>query len=136
MADDIIYVNKLRNIVYKDGEILETDVKKSNDNIEDTIFDIFSRLLIKNGEQRKAFYHVVFDKKEYTKSTLSKHLVELYGKSERTYARAIEYLYKKRIRLMHISDVFRRYGKINVSLDYNLSLLDLDNVKSIIIHIV
>ena len=130
MADDIIYVNKLRNIVYKDGEILETDVKKSDDNIEDTIFDIFSRLLIKNGEQRKAFYHVVFDKKEYTKSTLSKHLVELYGKSERTYARAIEYLYKRRIFYNN------RYGKINVSLDYNLSLLDLDNVKSIIIHIV
>ena len=130
MADDIIYVNKLRNIVYKDGEILETDVKKSDDNVEDTIFDIFSRLLIKNGEQRKAFYHVVFDKKEYTKSTLSKHLVELYGKSERTYARAIEYLYKKRILYNN------KYGKINVSLDYNLSLLDLENVKSIIIHIV
>ena len=129
MADDIIYVNKFRNIVYKDGEILETDVKKSDDNVEDTIFDIFSRLLIKNGEQRKAFYHVVFDKKEYTKSTLSKHLAELYGKSERTYVRAIEYLYKRRILYTD------RYGKINVSLDYNLSLLDLDNVKSIIIHI-
>lgn len=131
MADDIIYVNRLRDIVYRDGEILETDIKKSDDDtIEDTIFDIFSRLLIKSGEQRKAFYHIIFDKKEYTKNTLSKHLKDLYGKSERTYIRAIEYLYKKRI-------IYNdKYGKIHVPLDYNLSLLDLDNVKSIIIHII
>lgn len=131
MADDIIYVNRLRDIVYRDGEILETDIKKSDDDtIEDTIFDIFSRLLIKNGEQRKAFYHIIFDKKEYSKNTLSKHLKDLYGKSERTYIRAIEYLYKKRI-------IYNdKHGKIRVSLDYNLSLLDLDNVKSIIIHII
>lgn len=131
MADDIIYVNRLRDIVYRDGEILETDIKKSDDDtIEDTIFDIFSRLLIKSGEQRKAFYHIIFDKKEYTKNTLSKHLKDLYGKSERTYIRAIEYLYKKRI-------IYNdKHGKIRVPLDYNLSLLDLDNVKSIIIHII
>ena len=95
---DILYVNRLSNTVYKDGEILETVyAAKKTDTIKDTIFEIFSRILTRNGEQRKVLYHLMYDVAEYNKNSLSKHLKELYGKSDKTYTRAIDYLISRRI---------------------------------------
>lgn len=127
---DILYVNKLTNTLYIDGDILETNISRAkNDLPRDTIFDIFARIITKNGEQRKVLYHLLFDKAEYNKSTLCKKLSVLYGKSSRTYERALDYLYGKRI-------IYNDRNKIiHVALDYDLSLLDLENVKSVIIHI-
>lgn len=127
---DILYVNRLTNNVYVDGEILETTIGKSKKDLpKDTIFDIFARIITKNGEQRKILYHLLFDKEEYNKSTLCKRLSMLYGKSSRTYERGLDYMFGKRI-------IYNDRNKIiRVTLDYDLSLLDLDNVKSIIIHI-
>ena len=127
---DILYVNRLSNTVYKDGEILETVyAAKKTDTIKDTIFEIFSRILTRNGEQRKVLYHLMYDIAEYNKNSLSKHLKELYGKSDKTYTRAIDYLISRRI--INIT----KYKVLQMNIDYNLSLLDLDETKSIIIHI-
>ena len=127
---DILYVNRLSNTVYKDGEILETVyAAKKTDTIKDTIFEIFSRILTRNGEQRKVLYHLMYDVAEYNKNSLSKHLKELYGKSDKTYTRAIDYLISRRI--INIT----KYKVLQMNIDYNLSLLDLDETKSIIIHI-
>ena len=125
---DILYVNRLSNTVYKDGEILETVyAAKKTDTIKDTIFEIFSRILTRNGEQRKVLYHLMYDIAEYNKNSLSKHLKELYGKSDKTYTRAIDYLISRRI--INIT----KYKVLQMNIDYNLSLLDLDETKSIII---
>ena len=127
---DILYVNRLSNTVYKDGEILETVyAAKKTDTIKDTIFEIFSRILTRNGEQRKVLYHLMYDIAEYNKNSLSKHLKELYGKSDKTYTRAIDYLISRRI--INVT----KYKVLQMNIDYNLSLLDLDETKSIIIHI-
>lgn len=127
---DIIYVNRLSNIVYKDGQILETTINKGKkDTARDAVFDIFARVLTKNGEQRKILYHLMFDKEEYTANSLCNKLSKLYGKSARTFQRAVEYLYTRRIIR------FGKHRNITLPLDYDLSLLDLDQVKSIIIHI-
>lgn len=127
---DILYVNRLTNTVYIDGEVLETSVKEPKKNLHiETIFDIFARILTKSGEERKVLYHTIFDKAEYNKNTLSKHLSALYNKSERTYYRAIDYLLSRRI-------IYQTKSKIlKVPIEYDLSILDLDEVKSIIIHI-
>lgn len=128
--NDILYVNRLSNIVYKDGEILETIyAPKKNDTIKETIFEIFSRLLTRNGEQRKVLYHLMYDIAEYNKNSLSKHLKDLYGKSEKTYTRAIDHLIVRKIININKQKI------LQMNIDYNLSLLDLDNTKSIIIHI-
>lgn len=127
---NILYVNRFENKVLVDGEILETHVAKSKkDSPRDTIFDIFARILVKNKEQRKVLYHVMFDKEDYTNKKLCDKLQLLYGKSARTYQRAIDYLCSIRI-IKH-----NRYKVLKVNADYDLSLLDLDNFKSIIIHI-
>lgn len=127
---DILYVNRLTNTVYSDGEILETNISKSKkDTKRDIIFDIFARILTKNGEQRKVLYHIIFDKEEYNRNTLSKKLSSLYDKSSRTYERAIDYLFTRRIIRAD------RHKILKVTIDYDLSLLDLDEVKSVIIHL-
>lgn len=127
---DILYVNKLTNVIYQDGEILETSVKKDKkDTQRDTIFDIYARMLVKSSEQRKVLYHIIFDKEEYTRNKLSIKLSQLYGKSSRTYERAIDYLFGRRIIRAD------RHKILKVTIEYDLSLLDLDSVKSIIIHI-
>lgn len=128
--NDILYVNRLSNTVYKDGEILETIyAPKKNDTIKETMFEIFSRLLTRNGEQRKVLYHLMYDIAEYNKNSLSKHLKDLYGKSEKTYTRAIDHLIVRKIININKQKI------LQMNIDYNLSLLDLDNTKSIIIHI-
>lgn len=128
--NDILYVNRLSNTVYKDGEILETIyAPKKNDTIKETIFEIFSRLLTRNGEQRKVLYHLMYDIAEYNKNSLSKHLKDLYGKSEKTYTRAIDHLIVRKIININKQKI------LQMNIDYNLSLLDLENTKSIIIHI-
>lgn len=127
---DILYVNKLSNIVYTDGDILETSINKSKkDTMRDTIFDIFARILTKNSEQRKVLFHIIFDKEEYNRNSLCKKLNMLYGKSTRTYERAIDYLFGRKL------IYYNKHKALQVPLDYNLDLLDLDNIKSIIIHI-
>ena len=127
---DILYVNKLTNVIYQDGEILETSVKKDKKETQrDTIFDIYARMLVKSSEQRKVLYHIIFDKEEYTRNKLCIKLSQLYGKSSRTYERAIDYLFGRRIIRAD------RHKILKVSIEYDLSLLDLDSVKSIIIHI-
>lgn len=127
---DILYVNRLTNIIYQDGEILETSIKKDKkDSQRDTIFDIYARMLVKNSEQRKVLYHLIFDKEEYTRNKLCIKLSQLYDKSSRTYERAIDYLFSRKIIRAD------RYKILKVSIDYDLSFLDLDSVKSIIIHI-
>lgn len=127
---DILYVNKLTNTCYKNGEILETNIvlNKKDKTAKEAIFDIFARMLTKNGEQRKVLYHIMFDAYLYNSSTLSTKLSYTYGKSERSYRRAIEYLLNKKV--IQIKD-----KKFVVNIDYNLALLDLDEVKSIIIHL-
>lgn len=128
--NDILYVNRLSNTVYKDGEILETIyTPKKNDTIKETIFEIFSRLLTRNGEQRRVLYHLMYDVAEYNKNSLSRHLKDLYGKSEKTYTRAIDYLIVRKIININKQKI------LQMNIDYNLSLLDLENTKSIIIHI-
>lgn len=127
---DILYINRLTNTIYKDGDILESSIKKDKKDIQrDIVFDIFARILVKSSEQRKVLYHVIFDKQEYTRKTLSAKLSELYGKSTRTWERAIDYLFSRRILRAD------RYKVITVPIEYDLSLLDLDSVKSVIIHI-
>lgn len=127
---DIIYVNRLTNVCYRDGDILETSYTKTKkDTPRDIIFDIFARILTKNGEQRKVLYHLIFDKEEYNRNNLCKKLSTLYGKSTRTYERAIDYLFGKKLLRTD------RNKTIKVPIDYDLSLLDLENVKSIMIHI-
>ena len=128
---DIMYVNRLSNVVYKDGEILETFIAKAKkDTPRDAIFDVFARVIAKNGEQRKVLYHLMFDKEEYTTNSLSKKLSELYGKSNRTYQRAVENLNLRRI------IKYDKHRVLKLPIDYDLSLLDLDSVKSVIIHII
>ena len=128
---DIMYVNRLSNVVYKDGEILETFIAKAKkDTPRDAIFDVFARVIAKNGEQRKVLYHLMFDKEEYTTNSLSKKLSELYGKSNRTYQRAVENLNLRRI------IKYDKHRILKLPIDYDLSLLDLDSVKSVIIHII
>lgn len=127
---DIIYANKLTNVILKDGEILETVIKRNKKDLpNETIFDIFARIITKNGEQRKVLFHVIFDKEEYNRYSLSKKCSLLYGKSDRTYQRAIDYLFGRKIIYQD------RYKTLKVPVEYNLSLLDLDKVKSVIIHI-
>lgn len=127
---DIIYVNRLANVVYKDGEILETFINKAKkDTPRDAIFDIFARIITRNSEQRKVLYHLIFDKEEYTANALSNKLAKLYNKSARTFQRAIDYLYVRKIIRAD------RHRILKVPIDYDLSLLDLDKVKSVIIHI-
>ena len=82
-ASDILYVNKLTNVVYQDGEILETTYRKAKkDTLTEAIFDVFARMLTRSGDERKVLYHLIFDKAEYTKNSLSKHLSAIYFKSE------------------------------------------------------
>lgn len=127
---DILYVNRLLNIVYSDGEILETNISRiKKETPRETIFDIFARILTKNSEQRKVLYHITFDKEDYTRISLCKRLSLLYGKSDRTYSRAIDYLFGKRIIIQN------KHRILKVPIEYDLSLLDLDNVKSVMIHI-
>lgn len=127
---DILYVNRLTNVVYKDGDILETTINRSTkDTAKETIFDIFARLLAKNVEQRKVLYHIMFDKEEYTRAKLCKKLSLLYNKSDKTFSRALDYLFGKRIICQDRNRV------LQIPTEYNLALLDLDDVKSIIIHI-
>lgn len=127
---DILYINRLTNTVYTDGDILESSIKKDKkDTQRDIVFDIFARILVKNSEQRKVLYHVIFDKAEYTRKTLSNKLSELYEKSPRTYERAIDYLFGRRILRMNGHKV------ITIPIEYDLSLLDLESIKSIVIHI-
>lgn len=127
---DILYVNRLLNIVYSDGEILETNISRiKKETPKETIFDIFARILTKNSEQRKVLYHITFDKEDYTRISLCKRLSLLYGKSDRTYSRAIDYLFGKRIIIQN------KHRILKVPIEYDLSLLDLDNVKSVMIHI-
>ena len=129
MSNEILYVNKLRDVFYKDGEILETDINRPKDiTMQNLIFDVFARILVKNAEQRKALYHLMFDKVAYNRNSICKKLSNLYGKSDRTYSRALDYLYSKKL-------IYNKDGIIEVSVLYDISLLDLDNVKSIIIHI-
>ena len=127
---DILYINRLTNTIYKDGEILESSIRKDKkDTQRDIVFDIFARILVKSSEQRKVLYHIIFDKQEYTRKTLSTKLSELYEKSPRTWERAIDYLFSRRILRADRNKV------ITVPIEYDLSLLDLDSVKSVIIHI-
>lgn len=127
---DILYINRLTNTIYKDGDILESSIKKDKkDTQRDIVFDIFARILVKSSEQRKVLYHVIFDKQEYTRKILSNKLSELYGKSARTWERAIDYLFGRRILRADRNRI------ITIPIDYDLSLLDLDSVKSVIIHI-
>lgn len=127
---DIIYANKLTNVILKDGEILETVIKRNKKDLpNETIFDIFARIITKNGEQRKVLFHVIFDKEEYNRYSLSKKCSLLYGKSDRTYQRAIDYLFGRKIIYQD------RHKTLRVPVEYDLSLLDLDKVKSVIIHI-
>ena len=127
---DILYVNKLTNIVYKDGDILETSIKRDKkDTQRDIVFDVYARMLVRNSEQRKVLYHLMFDKEDYTRNKLCVKLSQLYGKSARTYERAIDYLFGRRIIRAD------RYKTLKVIIEYDLSLLDLESVKSIIIHI-
>lgn len=129
-ASDILYVNRLTNVVYQDGEILETTYRKAKkDTLTEAIFDVFARMLTRSGDERKVLYHLIFDKAEYTKNSLSKHLSAIYFKSERTYQRAIDDLLNRRFIQQSKSRILK------VPIDYDLSLLDLENVKSIIIHI-
>lgn len=127
---DILYVNRLTNTLYRDGEILETNVKRSKKNTpRETIFDIFARILTRSGEDRKVLWHLMFDKEEYTKIRLAARLAALYDKSSRTYLRSIDDMLRRRI-------IVQTKNKIlQVPIEYDLSMLDIDNVKSIIIHI-
>lgn len=128
---NVIFVNRLTNIVYKDGEILETIINKKKDSTpKDVIFDIFARVITRNGDERKVLYHVIFDKEDYTNKTLTEKLSKLYAKSTKTYQRAINSLCLRRI-IKH-----NKNKVIKSMIDYDLSLLDLDDVKSVIIHIV
>jgi len=127
---DILYVNRLTNVVYQDGEILETNVHKSKKATHiETIFDIFARILTRCGEERKILWHIIFDKEEYNKIKLADMLEKLYDKSSRTYLRSINEMIKRRIIIQS------KHKVLKVPIEYDLSLLDLDNVKSIIIHI-
>ena len=48
---DILYINRLTNTIYKDGDILESSIKKDKkDTQRDIVFDIFARILVKSSE--------------------------------------------------------------------------------------
>lgn len=129
MANNILYVNKYTNTCYNEEQILETNIKSAKDKTTvDTIFELYARLLTRSEEQRLVFYHLTFDKDAYSVSKLIKVLSEKYNKSDRTYRRAIEYLLRRRI--IYVKDTI-----LYINMDYNLSVLDLEKVKGIMIHI-
>lgn len=127
----VMYVNQFANIFYNANEILDLNLKSSasaNSPI-DTIFNLYCRILTRSEEQRLVFYHLTYDKESYTISKLIKLLSDKYNKSERTYRRAIDYLIRRKI-------IGIRNNILEIKLEYNLSVLDLDNIKGIMIHII
>ena len=128
--DKILYVNRYTNIVYNENDLLELDIKKkSKELISEAVFNLYAKVLLNNHEQRLIFYHLTYDKEEYTIVKLCKFLESKYDKSERTYRRALDAMFSKG--LIKINN-----RVLYIHPDYNLSLLDLDNVKGIMIHIV
>ena len=72
---------------------------------------------------------ILYVKEEYTIAKLCKFLESKYDKSERTYRRALDVMFGKGLLKLNNRVLY-------IHPDYNLSLLDLDNVKGIMIHIV
>lgn len=129
MNKDILYVNSLTNVCYNASEILELNIRRGGDEtVPELIFNLYAKILTKCNEQKLVLYHLTYDKVAYTVAKLIKVLSASDTKSERTYRRAVEYLLKKRI-------IKVRDNILEVNVDYNLALLDLDNVKGIMIHI-
>lgn len=128
--DKILYVNRYTNIVYNENDLLELDIKKkSKELISEAVFNLYAKVLLNNHEQRIIFYHLTYDKEEYTIAKLCKFLESKYDKSERTYRRALDVMFGKGLLKLNNRVLY-------IHPDYNLSLLDLDNVKGIMIHIV
>lgn len=128
--DKILYVNRYTNIVYNENDLLELDIKKkSKELISEAVFNLYAKVLLNNYEQRVIFYHLTYDKEEYTIVKLCKFLESKYDKSERTYRRALDVMFGKGLLKLNNRILY-------IHPDYNLSLLDLDNVKGIMIHIV
>jgi len=128
--DKILYVNRYTNIAYGEKDLLELDVKKhSKELISEAVFNLYAKVLVSNYEQRLVFYHLTYDKEEYTITKLCKFLESKYDKSDRTYRRAIDVLFGKGILKMNNRILY-------IHPDYNLSLIDLDDVKGIMIHII
>lgn len=129
-SNNILYVNRYTNVCYKENEILELNVQSGHDElVKDTIFNLYVRLLTKSGEQRLIFRYLLDHKEEYSIAKLIKVLSNDYGKSERTYRRAIENMIKRHI-------LYVRNGILMINMDYDLSILDLDNIKSIMVHVI
>lgn len=131
IADDkILYVNRYTNIVYNENDLLELNIKKNSQKlISEEVFNLYSKVLLNNYEQRLVFYHLTYDKEAYTINKLCKFLESKYDKSDRTYRRAIDAMFGKGLLKVNNRILY-------IHPDYNLSLLDLDNVKGIMIHII
>jgi hypothetical protein len=128
--DKILYVNRYTNVIYNENDLLELDVKKkSKEVISEVVFNLYSKVLLNSYEQRLVFYHLTYDKEEYTITKLCKFLENKYDKSERTYRRAIDTMFGKGLLKLNNRILY-------IHPDYDLSLLDLDNVKGIMIHII
>lgn len=128
--DKILYVNRYTNVMYNENDLLELNIKKKSSELtSEAVFNLYAKILLKNYEQRLVFYHLTYDKEAYTINKLCKFLESKYDKSDRTYRRAIDYMFNK--------GIIKSDNKIlYIHPDFNLSLLDLDNVKSIMIHII
>lgn len=121
-----IYVNRDNNTCYHDDEIFETSIETTN--ARHSIINLFSKLLCDSYEESLIFATLVNVNFAFTISAMCKKLSADFGKSERTYRRAIECLLKKNV--IQISE-----GTIIINQDYDISKYDLTNLKSIMIHI-
>lgn len=129
-SNNILYVNRYTNVCYKENEILELNIQKDKDElIKDAIFNLYCRLLTRSGEQRLVFYYLTYYNDEYSIAKLIRVLSNKYGKSERTYRRAIDNMMNRRVLYVKNNILF-------INMDYNLSILDLDNIKSIMVHVI
>lgn len=126
---NILYVNRLTNQCYVDGEILElTRHTKPNESIKDTVFDLFAKYLTRCEEQKEVYHYLMYEQNTISVPNLCKILSQRSNKSERTYRRAIDNLRRGKI-------IIISHSIISCNIDYDISLLDLDDAKSLIIHI-
>lgn len=126
---NIIYANKYTNVCYTDGEILELiRRKRDNESIKDVIFDLYAKFITRCIEQYHIYKFLTYEESQISVAKLCKILGERYNKSDRTYRRSIDNLVKAKI-------IFVDKGIISLNIDYDLSLLDLNDTKSLIIHI-
>lgn len=121
-----IYANKDNNICYKDDEIFETSIECNN--AHDAIVSLFCRIFCTNIIETIILTTMYSTNTDWTIVSLCSYLAEHHNKSSRTFRRSINNMIDKGV-------IIYNKGQISICPDCDISPYDLDNVKSIIIHI-